>query len=41
MRIRLLANYEVDKMLAEIITAMLNKANKVSLIIRLIKDFDN
>ena len=41
MRIRLLANCEVDRVLAKIIAAMLNKANKISLIIRFTKDFDN
>ena len=41
MRIRLLANCEANKMLAEIIVAMLNKANKVNLMIKLTKDFDS
>ena len=43
MRIRLFANYEVNKILAkiEIIVAMLNKANEVSLIMWFVKDFDN
>ena len=33
MRIRLLANYRANKILAEIIVIVLDKANKVSLII--------
>ena len=39
---RLLANCEANKMLAkiEIIVVVLNKANKVSLIMWLIEDFD-
>ena len=43
MRIRLSTNYRVNKMLAkiEIIIAVLDKANKVSLIMWLTKDFDN